>query len=422
MPNVDVFTTGAAPVNTLLSDSSVTSAGGVSRTLARFQILIEGEDLADSGIAILVKKIKIKEFLNTTSSVTIELLNIDDKLADSYLFKEGNEINIKLGWDGIDLVDHGSFIIDEPIFKYPSAPENPTIIVVGHNKARLLSKDGMKRRKFEQKKDSDIAYILASEYGLKTDIKTTTVTYPIIIQANENDLEFLLRRAELYGFVVYVLDDTLHFHPIKFVDTGKKILLNGTSSAESSVPIVYARFSTETFLQALKVKKEQVDWQTLGILKSEDKDEQDALSQAAGSQYKKASQIVPKQAIWYLIDYGHLQDNSELDSQVEAVSKSSRWICKVECKTVGLEFVNIGKVIRIESGLKYDGPFLISECEHLYDVTPKGSTYTTKFNLIRSFSKDSLESFTLNSSSSAKIDVTGNLIYVPANGFIGTKF
>lgn len=387
MATIEVLGTEPVDVDILVNESDVETVSTEGRSSASFIIKINGVDLDSNGMKSLVRKVQVKENLNASNTGFIEFFNYKHKLENSSLLVEGAEMEIFLGWAGRDVVNYGTFILEEPEYIY-CGYDTDIVRVTGKNKNRLLSRSGMKRRSFEKQKDSEIAETIAKEYGLKSKVKDTKVEYDLIVQANMNDYEFLMERAELYGYIVYVQNDVLHFHPSEFTDTGKQILLH-SSGDSSDVHPVRISLKTSTFYQALKVKKTEMNWENLDIYDLHDNDEGDSLQRAAGSGYKKASAIVPIQAIWYLIEKGHLQTFEEIQRQVESYSKSSKWIAIIRATTVGLEFVNVGKVLRLKSSSKYNGPYLITECEQSIDATKiNHPIYTTTFTLIRSFNKD----------------------------------
>lgn len=396
--------------NELVNPSEVETVGGSGRHFIDFIVKINGMNLDDLGISGLVRVMQVKQSIIGVSEIYVEFTNVNNRLDNFYLFKEGNEVEIYLGWQGIDIEYFGKFIMDLPKYTY-SAFNSQTISFRGYNKLRLLGRGGMKRRSFEQKKDSEIAQEIAKEYGLQTDIKDTKVTYAQIVQANLIDHDFLQQRAELYGYSVYIDKDTLHFHPPEFEDTGKQIVINLRDP--KAVPVVNFDLKTMTYLQAMKVKKEQLNWENLDHYREEDQDEDDPLLSATKGQetgVQKASAIVPIQAIHYLVGSGHIQTIDELKRQTEKFSLSSRWLVQATGTVIGLEFAQAGKVLRIKTNLKYSGPYLILDCVHELNMSRRGvPIYTTDFTLIRTFNKTDAEPVNLKGNKSSSEDITNSL-------------
>jgi phage baseplate assembly protein gpV len=69
----------------------------------------------------------------------------------------------------------------------------------------------VKSRTFLNMKDSDIASQLAGEYGLSTEVDSTTEVYKHVFQHNQTDLAFLVQRAWRIGYECFVDDGKLYF-------------------------------------------------------------------------------------------------------------------------------------------------------------------------------------------------------------------
>ena len=417
MTEILVFSEDTLKPNTLIPEDQVTGVSRSARSVVSFELIIEGVSLKEKGLDDYVRKIMVDEHLNVENTLEVHIVNPDYNLQNSELFKAGNEIEVYLGWVDTGVVSHGKYILTTPELRYPKHGV-AYIKLVGNNKAVLLSQYGQKRRSFEKKKDSEIAQIIATEYGLQTDIKDTEDKFDIVIQANETDLAFLLRRAELYGYILYVDDNTLHYHPVRFTDTGRKIGFR--VSTGDNVNFDNVNLKTTTFLQALEVHKQQVHWETLDIYAEHSNEEEDSLYKAAkdSGTIKYAKEIVglSPQATWYLVGEGHIQSIDELRRQTEAFSKSSRWIVEVTGSTLGVEIMEAGKILRIENMDEYDGAYLIRDCRHVYNAIKSGFSYTTVYVLQRTFNRIIKEDINL-AQDSKPIDITSGL---ESEGFIGT--
>jgi uncharacterized protein len=83
----------------------------------------------------------------------------------------------------------------------------------------LVAEDGLARlhrrsrtRTFEHMCDADVIARLASDHGLSLDVDGGGPAHECIVQANQDDLSFLLERAEAANAEVIMEDDTLHVH------------------------------------------------------------------------------------------------------------------------------------------------------------------------------------------------------------------
>jgi phage protein D len=348
---VDVF--ASSPVSV---DSEIEVATTDGRKNAVFIVKINGIDIKDRGFDVLIRYIKIEQSLNTSDALLIQFHNANRLLDSCDLFKEGFEVEVHMGWAGLDVVNHGTFIIDEIIYEYHNKRLD-SLKLLCHNKLRLLTRGGMKRRSFEDRKDSEIVQLIAKEHNLKSEVDDTKVKFELVVQANQNDFQFIMDRAGLYGYSVYVKNDTLYFKQLTYKHTNKEISRIDLTDSSTSI-ITKNKNSTITFLKASKVKKDQVDWQTLDVLKTQDQDLDDFLiKNSPDSNKKKAKEVVSEQAIAYIIGTGHDQTFDEMQRLTNNYSQSSRWLQQVHAEALGLEFVRPGLVIRYNDLTNYSGDY-----------------------------------------------------------------
>ncbi|MGI5154088.1 phage late control D family protein [Microbispora sp. CA-102843] len=162
-----------------------------------------------------LRSVTVQEDLEALSMFTLELYNWDDKLlrvswSDSPLFAVGNQVEIWLGYVGdLHKVMLAEITSLEPVF---TAESPPVLMVRGYDHRHRLAR-GRKTRTFAQMKDSAIAGQVAREAGLRAQVEDTKVTHSYVIQSNQSDWEFLLRRASLIGYEMYVRDKVLYFRP-----------------------------------------------------------------------------------------------------------------------------------------------------------------------------------------------------------------
>ena len=137
-----------------------------------------------------------------------DVVAMEVKWMDSELFREGNPVQIELGYrDSTQTLFSGEITGLEPHF--PEA-KPPILTVRGYDRLHRL----MRRRKthsFTNVKDSDIAATLAGTAGLTPDVEDSGVTHPYVLQHNQTDLAFLLSRARRIDYEVFADDRTLHF-------------------------------------------------------------------------------------------------------------------------------------------------------------------------------------------------------------------
>ena len=408
---VDVFSSSSVSPETPIE--TVTSEG---RRNAVLIVKINGEDIKDRGFDVLMRYTRIEKNLNSPDTVLIQLSNPNRILDSCDMFKEGAEVEIHMGWAGVDVVNHGIFILDEILYEYHNKKLD-SLKLICHNKLRLLTRDGMKRRSFEHRKDSEIVQLIAKEHGLKSEVDDTKVVFDLIVQANQNDYQFIMDRAGLYGYIVYVDNDTLFFKAPKYKHTNKEISRITMDDNKTGITLK-VKENTKTFLQASKIKKDQVDWQTLDVLKATDKDVDDFLIKGSpDTNKKKAKDVVPERAVGYVIGTGHDQTFDEMQRLTENFAQSSRWLQQLSVQAIGLEFVRPGLIIKYTDLTNYSGDYYIFSCEHAFDTSRTGvPIYSTTLDLIRSYDRDIKENSNFTDSQENGTDITSDL---ESGGFAG---
>ena len=125
---------------------------------------------------------------------------------------KGRELQLAIGWAGTDLVDKGTFIVDEA--EHSGAPDQITI------RARSAEMHQSLRTRVERSfHDTTLGAILqqtAARHQLAARIDTTLGARPIehIDQTNESDLNFVTRLAKLHDAVATIKRGRLLFLPI----------------------------------------------------------------------------------------------------------------------------------------------------------------------------------------------------------------
>ncbi|WON73515.1 hypothetical protein [Nitrosospira sp. Is2] len=190
-------------------------------TLApEFAVHINGSPLPNEAVADIVS-IDVLDDVDAMSMFAITVpgwdsANMQVKWMDADLFREGNPVEIELGYrDNLKPVLSGEITGLEPDF--PEA-RPPTLTVRGYDRRHRLMRE-RKTLSFTNLKDSDIAGKLAASAGLRPQVVDTKVTLPYVLQHNQTDLEFLLGRAQRIDYEVVVEDRSLLFRPRKIKDT-----------------------------------------------------------------------------------------------------------------------------------------------------------------------------------------------------------
>jgi uncharacterized protein len=138
----------------------------------------------------------------------------------------GDEVEVKIGGQGGKTIFKGEVVGLEPIYK--TGGESKCVVRAFNRLHRLLR--GRKSITFMDKKDSEIAQLIAQQNGLSAQAEATPVAHKHVYQHNQTDLEFLRLIAARNGFEVLCEDKTLHFRkPRADRDSGVKLKINDSS-------------------------------------------------------------------------------------------------------------------------------------------------------------------------------------------------
>jgi len=187
-----------------------------------FLIQIEGKELA----ADITQEIRSFVFEDNESKLDVMELTVTDRnlqFVDDPLFQEGNEIAARFGYVG-NLSPRKKAVIKDIEYDFPEEGE-PTITLRAYDKGFKMA--GKENQKVWKKPPpgilySEIAEEIAARHGLAPKVTPTKVRHLRVAQSNVSDAEFLKRLAEkarpsdgdgVTGYVFYVQDDQLHFHP-----------------------------------------------------------------------------------------------------------------------------------------------------------------------------------------------------------------
>lgn len=189
-----------------------------------FIIEIEGKRLSKD----VTHEITSFTFEDNEEEMDVMEISVTDRylqFVDDPLFQEGNEIAARFGYVD-DLSPRKVAVIKEIDYDFPETGE-PTIKIKAYDKGHKLA--GKQIQRVWQKPApgisySEIAEKIATEHGLTAVVTKTVGRHLRVAQGNLSDAQFLKTLAAksrdkdgkgVTGFVFYVQDDELHFHPRK---------------------------------------------------------------------------------------------------------------------------------------------------------------------------------------------------------------
>jgi uncharacterized protein len=203
----------------------VNARTGFDTLAPEFEIKVNGAALPQAAAADLID-VCVLDDVDATSMFTFSLACCDTahmkvKWIDDALFREGNPVEIEIGYrDHRRVIFSGEITGLEPIFA-ENAP--PTLVVRGYDRRHRLMRE-RRSRSYLSLKDSEIASQIAGRAGLRPQVEDSKVNLPYVLQHNQTDLEFLLARARRIQYEVIVDDRTLIFRPRK-IDANEALTL-----------------------------------------------------------------------------------------------------------------------------------------------------------------------------------------------------
>jgi phage protein D len=339
-----------------------------------FRLRINGAELPLKAQADVIS-VSVLDDVSATGMCSFSLLCWDGaemrvKWIDDDLFKEGNSVEIEMGYrDRLERLFHGEITGLEP--EFPNE-QPPTLTVRGYDRRhRLMGR--RKTRTFLRMKDSAIANQIAADWSLTPEIEDTRVVLDYILQHNQTDFAFLHERAQRIGYEVVVTDRTLRFRPHQ--NSGSATL---TLNREVELLDFYVRLSTigqveEVFVQGWNPKKKEEF-----VARSGTGDERPMAGSASG----------PVTAQRAFGGTGATTVNTPVQSQSEADQMANGWFGENALYYVvghgvciGRPDLKAGLLVEIEGlGRRFSGPYYVTSTEHRFK---SNSGYRTAFTVRR---------------------------------------
>jgi Bacteriophage probable baseplate hub protein len=181
-----------------------------------FRIYDDGSLLKDAVLQDIIQ-ITVDEPLNEAAVATVRLRDVGGCNSDGKKLKIGSELKIEMGYMGGSLKEVFCGEITAWRGAFPRRGTN-TLLVVAQDRFHRLRRN-RRQKTYLETKDSDIASQVCSAAGLSADAEATPIKHDSVLQWNQTDADFLLERASLYGYEVYVDGKKVKFQKPK-LDAG----------------------------------------------------------------------------------------------------------------------------------------------------------------------------------------------------------
>ncbi|HYY53701.1 MAG TPA: hypothetical protein VE755_12550, partial [Myxococcales bacterium] len=343
------------------------------RFVPDFQLVVDGQ-AADPELKGAVLGIRVTDDMDKSSRFWVHLSDVDRKWTRQQKFKPGTAVEIKLGYLGqLKSVCKGE-VSNLEVLVTPDGPSR--LVVAGVDKGHAFDR-GTITKTYKNVKDSDLATQIAQRCGLSADVDDSVVVHDFVIQNNLSDYDFLMQRAALAGFRVYVDDRKLLF---------KKPKLGDPPAAKLVWRENIGRFVQEvnTFDQVSKIT-------TSGWDPKQAKEMTDAGK--SGDEYgKQGGTLTGAQLVKQM--YGDIEEVMTVatgeKSLLEAVAKAeynrrAGTFVHAEARVTGDPAIRAGSVVEVEkAGKRVDGQYYVVSTDHLFFVDTgyatefRGKRYTIK--------------------------------------------
>lgn len=181
-----------------------------------YRLVVDGKDISAKVQPRLISLTLTEGRENNADQLDLELDDSDGQLA---IPRQEAVIELAIGWKGQQLVDKGSFVVDEA--EHSGAPDRITI------RARSADLGGEIRTRQEKSwHDTTLGAVVAdiakrNSLTHKVDQALAAIKVAHIDQTNESDMHFLTRLARQYDAVATVKKKHLLFLPINGTKTSK---------------------------------------------------------------------------------------------------------------------------------------------------------------------------------------------------------
>jgi uncharacterized protein involved in type VI secretion and phage assembly len=335
-------------------------------------IKIEGQE-----ISTLLQSDLIEVIVDTTLCLpgSFSLLVANRDLSHDQDFDTGKKVEISfvhasLGTDAsASPMIHGIITAIEPIF---SADGTQLLRIRGYEKSIKLSQ-GKKTRTFVDMTDADIVKKIVGEAGISATTDSTSVTYPHLIQYNQNDWDFMLALARQIGYLVWMSGETLNFKKPPSDSTG----------IELKWPEQLTWFEPRLSFLGQVAKATVSGWDTkqkqIVTASAETADVAAYRATGLGTTGKAAvSKNISSSVTETVLDLSLISNEQATKIAQAQLNNTETAFVTAEGECQGMPNLVAGCTVKISGvSAKYAGKYLVTQARHEYNE----SKYTTQFSI-----------------------------------------
>ena len=345
-----------------------------------FKLTIGTRCFNDEPMRNKVSQITIEQMADGSSNFQVILDDSDDYFTYKDPIKEGESVNIELGF-----ADKGT----KPLFvgtvnsvQIKRREHSRKLIYVNGFDPLYCMTTGRKRRSWEDITDSDLETKIFNEHGLKiAEVEDTGIVLPFIVENNLNDLNFLQERAKHNGYELkYEVNpkrEGVVFAKPKRMDGDASLRWDSTKEDSCTALLQRCNFDTTTVNQPNSVT---VRWYDPDAAEPIVGTASNVTGDAMGGQRRQGStshSIQISDIPVYSVEEAERVAQSILDQHAGDYLTGNG-----QC--IGCPDVICGHKVQILDVGDFDGEYYVTECKHKLKV--KGGTsfgYWTSFRVSR---------------------------------------
>jgi len=345
-------------------------------------VRISNRNLEDEFIHEFITDLKVDLTARGLSKATIKFTNRNYMFTDHELLRGENlTVDIFGGWAETRMFKWGTFYAAVPRYMFRNtASPFINLTCYGQEWPLALSEE---RRVYENRRDSEIAELIARRNRLRTDIEQTDAVYEHVAQVAMTDMEFLENRSLLYGYDVYVENGVLHFHKPRLARSPTTLFFSGGERG------VLEKFdvTVDPWVKGSRWVKSGIDRITGEEWELTSDGALDAAAQGivstGGRGFKRGSAISGVDGVQptrHIIGDGHDLSVEEARAQVDGYAKASEWVTVASAKLRGLEFMQPRESVKIVGAGHLSGEYYVTRVVHTINAR---SGFSTKFEVTR---------------------------------------
>lgn len=339
---------------------------------AAIDIRVDGRSLLSAPPG-QITSVTVEDDLGLPGAFSFELVELEARegkstwLDDEQPFALGGRVEIQLGYsDKLATVIAGEITALEPSFDVNSAP---VLTVRGYDLRHRLQRN-TRTRSYQDVSDSEVVKQIGDAVGVTIDTESSSVKHEYLLQANQNDLDFVQSRADNIDYELVMVAGKLRFRPAAY-DAGASATLSvGGDLQELFLSLNLATQPSNIEVRAWSVKNKAV---LVGQAASGSEKSRMGGKSSAAAQAEKAfgtadGRIVATPAA----------SQQEVDASAAArFARAGLTLISAEGRCFGRNDLHAGSVVEIAgAGKRYSGLYYLYSVRHRYDPV-RG--YETRF-------------------------------------------